>query len=97
METSGATDLKCAQCGAEFFLPEVSNDVKANVSAIARTVGRVNAVIELKHRTHIGLPDAKAIAFHLSDGGACHRCGTKLNHEGAVQNCSKCRSLNLLW
>ena len=97
MEASVATDLKCQRCGAEFFLPAVPNDIKGNVSAIARGVGRVNAILELKNRTNIGLSDAKAIAFHLSEGDTCHRCGTELTRESPIQHCPKCRSLNLLW
>jgi Zn finger protein HypA/HybF involved in hydrogenase expression len=97
MNTFLSTDLKCQKCGAEFLLPDLPDDIKGNVSTIAREVGRVNAVLELKNQTNVGLGDAKAIAFHLSKGDTCHRCDTQLKRETGVQDCPKCRSLNLRW
>jgi DNA-directed RNA polymerase subunit RPC12/RpoP len=94
--TSVATDLKCQNCGAEFSLPDLTGELTRDVATIAQTVGRVNAMLELKNRTPIALSDAKAIAVHLSEGDTCHRCGTKLN-ENTAQNCPQCRSLNLRW
>jgi DNA-directed RNA polymerase subunit RPC12/RpoP len=93
--TSVATDLRCQNCGAEFSLPDLTDELTQDVT-IAQSVGRVNAMLELKNRTPIALPDAKAIAFHLSEGDTCHRCGTKLN-EDTEQNCTQCHSLNLRW
>jgi len=89
--------LKSQECGAEFLPPDLTEEIKGKLSTHPCEVRRVNAVLELKNRTNVGLGDAKAIAFHLSKGDTCHRCDTQLKRETSVQDCPKCRSLNLRW
>ena len=90
--------LKCQKCGANVSVPNLPTEVKKAISAVAHQTGRIQAMLELRDRAKIGLSEAKAVAFHLSDErGACHRCHTPLSEQEEEQDCPKCRSLNLGW
>ena len=92
------TALKCQKCGAAVPVPDLPTESRRSIAAVAHDTGRLQAMLELRDGARIGLGDAKAIVLHLSGkGGACHRCGTRLNEAGEEQDCPKCRSLNLLW
>ena len=90
--------LKCQKCGADIHVPYLPAEVKKEISAVAHRAGRMQAIVELRDRAKIGLGEAKAVAFHLSEeGGVCHRCRSRLTGQEEEQACSKCRSLNLRW
>ena len=90
--------LNCQKCGADVPILELPAEVKKRVSIIAYRTGRIQAVVELKASAKIGLGDAKAVVFHLSDeGGVCHRCRAQLTEQKEEQTCPKCHSLNLRW
>jgi ribosomal protein L40E len=90
--------LKCQRCGADIPVPDLPAEVKKKISAVAHRTGRIRAVLELRGKAKIGLGEAKAVAFHLSEeGGVCHWCRTRLTEQAEDQNCPKCRSLNLRW
>ena len=92
------TALKCQKCGADVPIPDLPAGARKSIAAVAHDTGKLQAILELRDGARIGLRDAKAIVLHLSgEGGACHRCGTRLKEAGEEQNCPKCRSLNLLW
>ncbi len=90
--------LKCQRCGADVPVPDLSVAARKSVAAIAHQVGRLQAILELRSSTRLGLGDAKFIASHISGvDRVCHRCGTRLTEELGEQACPKCRSLNLIW
>jgi hypothetical protein len=58
--------------------PTCTASAKKHISSVARRIGRIQAVLELKDRAQIGPGKAKAVAFHLSDGDeACRRCHSR--------------------
>ena len=90
--------LNCPICKAEVFVPDdLSAELKGEIGSVARENGRVQAMLELNNKTHIGLSESKAIVIHLIDkNGLCHKCKTQLA-KGEEEYCPKCRSLNLNW
>jgi Zn finger protein HypA/HybF involved in hydrogenase expression len=73
----------------------LSAELKEEIGSIARENSRVQAMLDLNNKTHIGLKEAKGIVIHLTDKNSlCHRCKTQLGEE---EYCPKCRSLNLNW
>ena len=90
--------LKCQKCGADIPVPALPAEAKKEISVVAHRTGRIQAMLELRDRAKIGLSEAKAVAFHLSEeGGVCHRCRSQLTGQEEEQSCPKCRSFNLKW
>ena len=90
--------LKCQRCGADVPVPDLPAQSRESIAATAQRANRLQAMLELRDGATVGLADAKAIVLHLSgEGGACHRCGTRLINGEENQVCPKCRSLNLMW
>ncbi len=88
----------CQRCGADVPIPNLSAQVKQNISGMARRIGRMHTLIELKDQIGLGLAEAKSVAFHFSDeDGKCHRCHRELLGEKEEVDCPTCRSLNLRW
>ncbi len=88
---------RCVQCGCLFNLI----DVHALDQPQLRVLHGQNqfplfakALLEL---TNCTVGEAKATYLHLAPtSGACHRCGSVLP-PGAVVDCPKCKSVNLVW
>jgi hypothetical protein len=92
--------LKCPTGTAEVFVPDnLLAELKGEIGFVARENGRVQAMLELNNKTHIGLRESQAIVIHLIDkNGLSHRCKTQLGKgEEEEEDCPKCRSLKLNW
>ena len=90
--------INCQKCGASVPILNLTAEQERKISDTAKRVNRMQAIIELKEQTGLGLPEGKAVIYHLCDDGAkCHRCGQELTEDKKEINCPKCHSLNLRW
>jgi hypothetical protein len=83
-------NLKSPTCKADLSVPDnLSAELKEEIGVVAREKGRVQAMLELNNKTHIGLRESKASVIHLSDKiGLSHRCKTQLG-KGDEEYCPK--------
>jgi hypothetical protein len=89
--------LGCPRCGASFRIPEtLASHEREDAARIRRIKGTIAAISRLR-QAGATLPDAKAIAQHVTtEKGSCHRCAAKIPN-GSETTYQKCRSLKLDW
>ena len=90
--------FQCERCGAAWSMGSLLSDsVQRAVAEIVHS-GQIIPAVRRLTSEGIDLKDSKAIVSHLCrTSGKCHRCGADLVEKTEVENCHKCKSLNLNW
>jgi ribosomal protein L40E len=96
-EVNTTLTLKCSKCGASIVsTSDINTELQTKVTNLVRAGQVLEAARLLKISAHIGIAEAKTIAFHVTkQKGFCHRCKAKI--DVAVGECPKCHSLNFDW
>jgi hypothetical protein len=90
--------VNCQRCGASVPILNLTSELEREIFDTATRVGRMQAILKLKEKAGVGLPEGKAVIYHLCDDAAkCHRCGQELIEDKKEINCPKCHLLNLRW
>ncbi|MCI0377087.1 MAG: hypothetical protein L0215_05750 [Gemmataceae bacterium] len=79
-------EVRCERYGVSWLSPTViAPAVSQEVASLLRSGNPIAAIRRLREETGLGLPDAKAVALHVTrEPGKCQRCGAALAAVAAV-------------